>query len=143
MKTRVSLLSLAILLAAFMALPAIAQNQSSGVDNPPDISVPGNWTLHYDWACVGKYGTAAMTFNAGGTFSSPPYVGHWSQHDGQIVWRFDTGFETTYEGSAIDNAMVGISTTFAGTNGCWYALRVGTGGVETKGEFDASGNKNE
>ena len=140
MKTRVSL---AILLAAFLALPAIAQNQSSGVENPPDISVPGNWTLHYDWSCSGSYGTTPITFSAGGTFSLPPYTGHWSQHDGQIIWRFDQSPQTVYGGTAIDNAMVGISSTFGGSNGCWYALRVGTTGPENAGELDAVGNKNE
>lgn len=148
MKTRVCL---TILLAALVALPAIAQYQSSGVENPSaqeslsPVHLLGSWTLHYDWSCSGSYGSTPITFNAGGTFSSPPYTGHWSQHDGQIVWRFDQGGQAVYGGTAIDNAMAGISTTFAGLNGCWYALRVGTSSppVEPVGEFDAAGNKNE
>jgi hypothetical protein len=108
------------------------------------MNVPGNWTLHYDWSCSGSYGSSPMTFNAAGTFSSPPYTGHWTQHDGQIIFRFEGGGNGVYGGTAIDNAMVGISTTFAGLSGCWYALRVGTSlaaEVKTTGEFDAAGNK--
>lgn len=108
------------------------------------MNVPGNWTLHYDWSCSGSYGSAPITFNANGTFASAPYTGHWSQHDGQIVWRFDQPQNSVYGGTAIDNAMVGISTTFGGSNGCWYALRTGTS-VATeaapKGELDHAGNK--
>ena len=54
MKTRVSL---AILLAALVALPAIAQYQSSGMENSSaqeivsPVHLLGNWTLHYDWSC--------------------------------------------------------------------------------------------
>jgi len=108
------------------------------------MNVPGNWTLHYDWSCGGSYGSTPITFNANGTFSTPPYTGHWTQHDGQIIFRIDQAPNATYGGTAIDNAMVGINTTFAGLSGCWYALRVGTSlatEVTTKGELDAAGNK--
>lgn len=90
------------------------------------MSVPGNWTLHFDWGCGGTYGTAPITFNANGTFSSAPYSGHWSSHDGQILFHFDGGGQATYGGAVVDSAMVGISTTFGGLNGCWYALKGGT-----------------
>jgi hypothetical protein len=108
------------------------------------MNVPGNWTLHFDWSCSGSYGNTPITFNSAGTLSSPPYTGHWSQHDGQILFHFDGGGQATYGGTAIDNAMVGISTTFTGLNGCWYALRVGTSlaaEVKVTGEFDAAGSE--
>ncbi len=89
------------------------------------MSVPGTWTLHFDWGCGGNYGTAPITFNANGTFASAPYTGKWSSHDGQIVFRFDQPQNAVYGGSAVDSAMVGISTTFGGINGCWYALKSG------------------
>lgn len=90
------------------------------------MSVPGTWTLHFDWGCGGTYGITPITFNAAGTFSSPPYTGHWSSHDGQILFHFDAGGQATYGGAVVDSAMVGISTTFSGLNGCWYAIKSGS-----------------
>jgi hypothetical protein len=88
------------------------------------MSVPGTWTLHYDWGCTGNYSQVAITFAANGTFSIPAEGNHgkWSSHDGQILWQYD-GLKTTYGGAVVDNAMVGISSTFAGLNGCWYATK--------------------
>lgn len=87
------------------------------------MSVPGTWTLHYDWACGGNYGNTQIIFNSNGTFSSPPYTGKWSSHDGQIIWRFDQVPDSLYGGAVVDSAMVGISSTLAGSNGCWYAIK--------------------
>jgi hypothetical protein len=51
-------------------------------------------------------------------------IGRWAQNEGKIEWRFDgPGPDTVYSGDVVDAAMVGISSTFAGLNGCWYALR--------------------
>jgi hypothetical protein len=106
------------------------------------MSVPGSWTLHFDWSCGGSYGTTPITFNANGTFASAPYTGKWSSHDGEIVFRFDQPQNAVYGGSVIDSAMVGISTTFAGLNGCWYALKAGTtiqALTQIKGGHDQAG----
>jgi hypothetical protein len=90
------------------------------------MSVPGAWMLHYNWACDGRYGNNPITFNADGTFTSPPYTGKWSSHDDQIQFQFQVAGEspdTTYRGTVVDSAMVGRSTSFAGVKGCWYALK--------------------
>ena len=44
----------------------------------------------------------------------------------------------------VSNAMAGISSTFAGASGCWYAIRVGSTSApasESKPEYDAAGHK--
>jgi hypothetical protein len=106
------------------------------------MSAVGNWTLHFNWGCGGSYGTSPMTFNADGTMTVAPYTGKWSESSGKIVWKFDQLFNSVYCGDEISNVMLGISSTFAGSNGCWYALRVGTSlAAETKSELDAAGVK--
>jgi hypothetical protein len=86
------------------------------------MSVPGNWVLHYDWGCSGNYISAPITFNNNGTFAVQGLSGKWSSHDGQILFQFDSN-HATYGGSVVDSAMVGISSTFAGLDGCWYAIK--------------------
>jgi hypothetical protein len=70
-------------------------------------------------------------------------TGEWVENDGKIMWRFDTG-PAVYSGDFIGLAMVGISSTFQGLNGCWYAV-TGSGAavaLETyKPEYDVVGNK--
>lgn len=86
------------------------------------MSVPGPWNLHFDWGCSGSYGTAPITFDPGGTFSTPPYTGRWTSHDGQIIFRFDQSPNSIYSGAVVDSAMVGINTNWS-LNGCWYAVK--------------------
>ena len=108
------------------------------------MSAVGNWTLHYSWGCTGTYGSTPMSFNANGTMASAPYTGKWSENAGKIVWKFDQAPSTVYCGDEVSNAMLGIQNTFAGANGCWYALRVGTSVVaaaETKSGLDVNGTK--
>jgi hypothetical protein len=108
-----------------------------------DVAIGGQWTLHYDWGCDGSYSQVGITFNNNGTFNIPNYIGKWVQNDGMILFQFDT-VKTTYGGNLAGNAMVGMMSTFGGTNGCWYAIRVGSTTMraeERKPEFDASGNK--
>jgi hypothetical protein len=111
------------------------------------MSIVGEWTLHYDWGCSGNYAQAGITFNNDGTFStSEASAGKWVQTDGMILFQFDQfdSIKTTYGGNLAGNAMVGMSSTFAGLNGCWYAIRVGSTTMlakERKPEFDSSGNK--
>jgi hypothetical protein len=106
------------------------------------MSAVGNWTLHFSWGCTGGYSTSPMTFNANGTFSLAPYTGKFVENDGKIVFKFDSS-NTVYGGDIVSNDMLGISTTFGGLNGCWYALRVGTTALEVdaKTHTDAAGNK--
>jgi hypothetical protein len=85
------------------------------------MSGSGEWMLYYDWGCSGTYGNAPITFNSDGTFNSSPYTGKWYENEGKIIWRFDTAPNTAYSGDQVDLTMVGISSTFAGLNGCWYA----------------------
>jgi len=106
------------------------------------MSVPGTWTLHFDWNCTGNYGTTPITFNPDGTFTSPPHHGKWSSHDGQILFHFETGGLATYGGTVVDSAMAGISTTFGGLNGCWYAIKSTSTAkalAEAKPKNDAAG----
>ena len=108
------------------------------------MAIGGQWTLHFDWGCRGSYNTSPITFNNNGTFTSAPYTGKWVQTDRMILFQFDQPPKTTYAGNTVENAMVGIMSTFAGGNGCWYAIKVGSTIApveEAKPEFDASGKK--
>ena len=108
------------------------------------MSVVGNWTLHYSWRCTGEYGNTPITFNANGTFASAPYTGKWVQNDGKIIFKIDQAPNSVYGGDEVGSAMLGISSTFAGLNGCWYAIQTGSTSKpmhEAKPEFDAAGNK--
>ena len=68
----------------------------------------------------------------------------WIQNDGMILFQYDTANKTTYGGNFTGNVMVGRMSTFAGLNGCWYAIKDG-GTImrdkEHKLEFDSSGTK--
>jgi hypothetical protein len=111
------------------------------------MSIVGDWTLHYDYGCSGSYTQAGITFNNDGTFSTSEddtsETGKWVQNDGMILFQFDP-VKTTYGGNSAGNAMVGMMSTFAGSSGCWYAIKVGSTTMlakERKPEFDASGKK--
>jgi hypothetical protein len=104
----------------------------------------GAWTLHFDWNCTGNYDEAQMMLNGDGTFTvQPSETGKWVINEGKIMFRFDTG-PAVYSGDIIGLAMVGISSTFQGLNGCWYAL---TGGATAmalephKTEYNVAGKK--
>jgi hypothetical protein len=88
------------------------------------MSVPGTWNSYYDWTCSGNYAHDTVTFNANGTFTdSEGGSGNWSSHDGQMLLQYNNSLHTAYEGTIVDNAIVGISSTFAGLSGCWYAIK--------------------
>ena len=81
--------------------------------------------------------------NSNGTFALAPYTGKWVEIGGKILWQFD-GSKTTYGGNIAGSAMIGAMSTFAGLNGCWYAIKAGSTTMlakERKPEFDAGGNK--
>ena len=108
------------------------------------MAVVGQWTLHYDWGCVGRYVQGAISFDNNGTFRGGEFeTGKWTQNDCMILFQYDT-VKTTYGGNIVGNTMVGMMSTFEGSNGCWYAIKVGStimSAEEHKPEFDASGNK--
>lgn len=110
------------------------------------MSGSGEWTLYYDWGCSGSYSSTPITFHSDGTFSVPPYTGNWWENEGKIMWRYNTTPATVYSGDHIDLVMVGISSTLAGLNGCWYALS-GALAVQEKPaavsgqEIDVAGNR--
>ena len=107
------------------------------------MSVPGTWTLNFDWACSGTYSHTPITFNANGTFTTGDGgSGKWNSHDGQILFQYENSLHTTYGGAVVDNAMVGISSTFSGLNGCWYAVKTtatSKSAAEHKPKHDSSG----
>jgi hypothetical protein len=107
------------------------------------MSAVGSWTLHFSWGCTGSYGTSPITFNANGTWALAPYTGKWIENSGQILLKFDQSPNSIYSGVEMSNAMVGISSTFAGLNGCWYALRAGTSAPApgAHADHDAAGVK--
>jgi hypothetical protein len=113
------------------------------------MAIVGDWTLHFDWGCTGNYAQVGITFNNDGTFSIPAEgnSGRWVQNDGMILFQYDVQFDTyntTYGGNLAGNVMAGMSSTFAGLNGCWYAIKVGGTTMrveERKPEFDTSGKK--
>ncbi len=88
------------------------------------MSVPGAWNSYYDWTCSGNQAHDTVTFNANGKFTdSQGGSGNCSSHDGQILRQYSNSLHTAYEGTIVDNAIVGISSTFAGLSGCWYAIK--------------------
>ena len=89
-------------------------------------NIAGTWTVYYDWGCNGGYGSANLTFNNNGTFSSGSYTGNWNSLEGNAIWQYDTTNKTTYEGNVAGEAMVGLMSTFSGLEGCWYALQSGS-----------------
>ena len=113
------------------------------------MNIPGSWTLYYDWGCDGGVGNSKITFNANGTFASSPYTGKWVQFDGNVLWRFDQAPSAVYGGNGVGTALTGASSTFAGLNGCWYAIKSGSPGSLAEsaevqaatGKMDVAGNK--
>ncbi len=103
----------------------------------------GAWTLHFDWGCTGNYTQVPMMLGGDGTFTvSSTETGKWIENDGKIMLHFDTG-PAVYSGDIIGPVMVGISSTFQGLNGCWYALVGGTtsmGLEDRRPEHDVAGN---
>jgi hypothetical protein len=89
------------------------------------VPVTGNWTLYYDWDCDGSYNSVSIIVNAGGTFTTGSgYSGLWVQEAGMLLLTINNS-ETTYAGNLASRSITGISTTFAGLNGCFYMLQAG------------------
>lgn len=91
------------------------------------MSVSGNWVLHYSWGSTGTYSQVNITFNNNGTFSGA-LSGKWVQQDGTILWKYDSG-PAKYTGTINGNIGSGATSTFSGSNGCWYLTKQGTVGI--------------
>jgi hypothetical protein len=107
------------------------------------MSVPGNWTLFYDWGCSGSYGSTTMTFNSNGTWTSGQgYSGVWVQAAGMLMFKFNSS-NTVYAGNLASKSVTGIQSTFGGLNGCFYLLESGVPAeakeFHVKGKADSSG----
>jgi len=123
-----------------------------------NVTIAGEWILHFDWGCAGTYYQTAISFNSDGTFShtagsaSKPW-GKWVQVDGMTMWQFrlSSGLEgycpATYSGNKVGNMICG-AMIYANPNhiykGRWYAIKKGTklySRKEGKPEFDITGKK--
>jgi hypothetical protein len=40
-----------------------------------------------------------------------------------MLLQYTNSLHTAYEGSIVESAIVGISSTFSGLSGCWYAIK--------------------
>ncbi len=79
------------------------------------MSVPGNWTLHYDWNTTGHYASTPMTIAPNNTWSNGEgYHGTWAQVAGILTFQFNN-LKTTYSGNLADKSVTGINSTFGGT----------------------------
>jgi hypothetical protein len=89
-------------------------------------SVPGSWTLAFDWDCNGTYRTTPVNLHANGTFDTGgSNVGNWVQQAGMLTFQFDNSLHTTYSGNLASKSITGIQSTFDGLNGCFYMLQSG------------------
>lgn len=69
--------------------------------------------------------STTMTINADETFTTGEKLnGRWTQLAGMLVFTFNTT-EATYAGNLASRSITGVSTTFDGSNGCFYMLQEG------------------
>lgn len=96
------------------------------------MTLPGNWTLFYDWNSTGNYASTSMTIAANGTWTNGQgFSGVWVQGAGILTFLFNN-LKTTYSGNWADKSVTGINTTFGGLNGSFYLLEEGTGAALTQ-----------
>jgi hypothetical protein len=89
------------------------------------MSVPGSWTLYYDWNSTGTYGSTSMTIASNNTWTNGQgYNGIWVQVAGILTFQFNNS-KVTYSGNIADKSVTGVNTTFAGLNGSFYMLEKG------------------
>jgi hypothetical protein len=87
------------------------------------MALPGTWQFFFSWGCNGNYVGEGITFNGDGTWSSTEgFNGRWDELNGEFILNI-AGYATVYAGNVEGNAGVGIQTTFAGDNGCFYMIR--------------------
>lgn len=108
------------------------------------MSIAGKWTFHYSWGCTGTYAQDEVDLNSNGTFVDGfGDQGKWVESPGMMELQYDKS-KTNYAGNVQGSAMVGISATFSGLQGCWYAIR-GDAKTFTRAEqapeLDLAGNE--
>jgi hypothetical protein len=109
------------------------------------MSVPGNWTLFYDWNTTGTYASTSMTIASDNTWTNGEgFNGTWVQVAGILTFQF-ANLQTTYSGNLADKSVTGISTTFSGLNGSFYLLEEGAAAAQVAKRAhsvaDASGKR--
>ena len=63
------------------------------------MSVPGSWTLFYDWNSTGTYGSTSMTIASNNTWTNGQgYSGTWVQVAGILTFQFNNS-KVTYSGN--------------------------------------------
>jgi hypothetical protein len=88
------------------------------------MSIAGKWIFHFSWGCNGNYIQDEVVLNPDGTFVDGWGVtDNWVEAPGMMELQYSPPLRTNYSGNVQGSAMVGISTTFAGFQGCWYAIR--------------------
>ncbi|MBV9155163.1 MAG: hypothetical protein JO097_02810 [Acidobacteriaceae bacterium] len=117
-------MNLAFVFAALLGMAPLAK----------PASIPGNWTLHYDWNCTGSYGTLAMSLASGGTWSGGGLSGNWaviggtpgttSSDAGMLTFNFSSA-KTVYSGVLASKTVTGTQSTFGGLNGCFFMEAAG------------------
>ena len=81
------------------------------------MSVPGSWTLFYDWGSTGTYRSTPMTIALNNTWTNGEgYSGTWVQVAGILAFQFNNS-TTTYSGNLADKSVTGVNTTFSGSSG--------------------------
>ncbi len=100
-------------------------------------SVVGSWSITTDWGCAGTItGTFSQTFNAGGTWTSSPFVhsGRWYQVEGLVVWTFNDTPNLVYAANLSGSWMAGVQgyETSGGAKGCFGAHRAGIPAAKAK-----------
>jgi hypothetical protein len=91
-------------------------------------NVVGNWVLTTDWGCDGSItGSFNQTFDANGTWSSPPHNGRWFQVENIVVWNFADVPNLVYAGNVNGSWIEGIQgyETAGGSNGCFGGHKAG------------------
>ena len=126
---------------------AIAQEAPNTAPVKAPISIPGNWTLYYDWGCTGSYAAVGMTLNSNGTYTIPSQnlSGNWavisgtssasSGAAGTLMFDFNT-FKTAYAGVLASKTVTGTQSSFGGGNGCFTMVAAGGPSLLPETEID-------
>ena len=103
------------------------------------MAIPGTWTFYFSWGCTGNYLSTTVKIDPGGTYSEAGgTTGNWDSVGGYFALNFK-GFPGGYSGNVQGSAMLGMMTTFSGSNGCWYAIQQGAGVTEAKADAKGRG----
>lgn len=91
------------------------------------MDIIGEWTLYYDWGCIGKYGNAGIVFTSDGHFETSEKdkcKGNWYQVDDMILWQYDGQPVVAYAGNIGTNMMSGLMGMYdSKASGRWHAIK--------------------